>query len=48
MAANPRANEITKALSGTNFPASRDALENLPHEQFNTMADVEKAYGQET
>lgn len=64
MAEKPPVNEVTKNLSGVDFPAKKEdlvahakdqganddvvqAIEDLPQNEFRTMADVMKAFGQE-
>lgn len=64
MAEKPPVNEVTKNLSGVDFPAKREdlvahakdqgadddvvqAIEDLPQNEFHSMADVMKAFGKE-
>ncbi len=61
---DPSVADMTSALQGVNFPASKNdlkmqarnnnapdeiisAIEHLPDEQFGTMADVARLYGEE-
>lgn len=64
MADKPAVNEVTKNLSGVNFPAKKEdlvahakdqgadgdvvqAIQDLPQNEFHTMADVMKAFGEQ-
>lgn len=64
MADKPPVNEVTKNLSGVDFPAKKKdlvahakdqgakedvvrAIQDLPQDEYRTMADVMKAFGEE-